>query len=130
MSENQNLEELNVKELIDLSSVDSNFFNHTFFPKTVRMRTPSFLKKVDDLIDSNSRLVSLQMFRGSSKTTRLRLYLARKIAFGQARTVLFIGNSQDKAIHSVKWIKKAIDYNRLYAEAFNLQKGSKWQDTE
>lgn len=125
-----NIEELNVKELIELSSVDSNFFNHTFFPKTVRMRTPNFLKRVDDLIDSNRRLVSLQMFRGSSKTTRLRMYLARKIAFGQAHTVLFVGNSQDKAIHSVKWIKKAIDHNRLFTETFQLHRGSKWQDTE
>lgn len=119
-----------LKELVELGAIDGALFAETFFPKTMRMKSPPYARKVWDALDSNSRLVSLQLFRGSFKTTTCRVFAARRIAYGQARTILWIGKSQDKAIASVRWLRKQIEYNRLFAETFKLRPGGKWQDVE
>lgn len=123
-------EQIDREELIQLAAVDPTFFAHTFFPKAIRQTTPPFLREVDEILDSNHRLISLQMFRGSSKTTRLRVYGARRIAFGLAHTVLWVGKSQEHAIHSLKWLRKQIEHNRFFTETFQLKQGGKWQDVE
>lgn len=123
-------EPVNLRELVELCAVDSVLFAETFFPKTMRMKSPPFAKKVWNKLDSTSRLVSLQLFRGASKTSICRVFGAKKIAYAQARTILWIGKSQDKAIHSVKWLRKQVEFNRLYANTFGLRPGSKWQDIE
>jgi len=120
----------NIKELVELGAIDGVLFAETFFPKTMRMKSPPFARDVWRLLDGNNRLVSLQLFRGASKTTICRVFAARRIAYAQARTILWIGKSQDKAIASVKWLRKQIEYNRLFAETFQLKPGSKWQDIE
>ncbi|HET9132121.1 MAG TPA: hypothetical protein VFO86_14290, partial [Terriglobia bacterium] len=107
---------------------DPEFFYKTFFPKTFRQGTPPFLRRVNDMLDSESRLVSLQLFRGASKTTRLRAYGARRIAYGLARTNLWVGKSQDHAIASVGWLKKQIEHNKLFTNVFGLRAGKKWSD--
>ncbi len=117
-----------LKELVELGAIDGNIFAQTFFPKTMRMKSPPFNKEVWDALDSKSRLVSLQLFRGASKTTTCRVFAARKIAYAQARTILWIGKSQDKSIDSVRWFRKQVEFNRLYADTFQLRPGSKWQD--
>lgn len=122
--------ELTKHELFSLSAVDPTFFNRTFFPKTFRQGTPNFHKEIDQVLEGSGRLVSLQIFRGAAKTSKLRAYGARRIAFGLARTILWVGKSQEHAIHSVNWLKKAIQFNRLYAETFQLSRGKKWQDVE
>lgn len=123
-------EPVNIKELVELCAVDSVLFAETFFPRSMRMKSPPYAKKVWDKLDSTSRLVSLQMFRGSSKTTMCRVFGAKKVAYANARTILWIGKSQDKAIHSVKWLRKQIEFNRFFADTFGLRPGSKWQDIE
>lgn len=123
-------EPIDVKELVELCATDSVMFAETFFPKTMRMKSPPFAHKVWEKLDSTSRLVSLQIFRGGSKTSICRVFGAKKIAYAQARTILWIGKSQDKAIHSVKWLRKQIEYNKLFAGTFGLRPGSKWQDIE
>jgi phage terminase large subunit-like protein len=123
-------EPINVKELVELCAVDSVLFAETFFPKTMRMKSPPFAKKVWEKLDGTSRLVSLQIFRGGSKTSICRVFGAKKIAYAQARTILWIGKSQDKAIHSVKWLRKQVEFNKLFANTFGLRPGSKWQDIE
>lgn len=120
----------NMAELVELGAIDGVLFAETFFPKTMRMKSPPFAREVWDVLDSNSRLVSLQLFRGSSKTTTCRVFAARRIAYGEARTILWIGKSQDKAIASVRWLRKQIEFNKLFSETFKLKPGNKWQDIE
>jgi len=68
--------------------------------------------------------------RDGAKTTKCRIYTAKKIAYGIARTILYIGKSEGHALRSVKWIRKQVQYNKPYAQTFNLKPGSKWQDLE
>lgn len=122
--------EVNIGELVELCAVDSVLFAETFFPKTMRMSSPPYAREVWSALDSAARLVSLQIFRGGSKTSICRVFGAKKIAYANARTILWIGKSQDKAIHSVKWLRKQIEFNRFFADTFQLRPGSKWQDIE
>src|SRR4030095_11766932 len=124
------LDEASLRELVELGAVDGVLFAETFFPKTMRMRSPPFAREIWDVLDSSSRLVSLQLFRGAGKTTTCRVFAARKIAYAQARTILWIGKSQDKAIASVRWLRKQIEFNHLFADTFRLRPGMKWQDIE
>lgn len=123
-------EEMSVAEMVELGAVNSAFFAQAFFPKTVRQRSPEFHTRAWDLLDSTSRLVSLQFFRGGAKTSMSRIFGAKRIAYGNARTILWVGKSQDHALHSVKWLRKQIEYNRKFADTFQLRPGSKWQDVE
>src|SRR5690349_17808672 len=103
--------QVDIKELVELCAVDSVLFAETFFPKTMRMNSPPYARKVWNVLDSTSRLVSLQIFRGGAKTSICRVFGAKKVAYAQARTILWIGKSQEKAIHSVKWLRKQIEFN-------------------
>lgn len=123
-------DETNLSELVELGAIDGVLFAETFFPKTMRMKSPPFAREIWSALDGNNRLVSLQLYRGSGKTTTCRVFAARRIAYAQARTILWIGKSQDKAIASVKWLRKQIEYNRLFSQTFQLRPGSKWQDIE
>lgn len=123
-----NPDTLSRAELFELGAVDPNFFNTTFFPKTFRDPPAPFHAEVDALLDGPGRLKSLQLFRGSSKTTRLRAFGARRIAYGLARTILWVNKAQDGAIESVRWLKKQIEHNQLFRETFSLSQGSKWKD--
>lgn len=121
---------VNIGELVELCAVDSVLFGETFFPKTMRMNSPPYAREVWNALDSTSRLVSLQIFRGGAKTSICRVFGAKRIAYGNARTILWIGKSQDKAVHSVKWLRKQVEFNRFFADTFQLRPGSKWQDVE
>lgn len=118
------------REMMELGAVDSVFFAETFFPKTMRQKSPVFHQRIWDKLDGNDRLVSLQVFRGGAKTSILRVFGAKRIAYGNAHTVLWVGKSQDHALHSVKWLRKQIEHNRRFADTFQLRPGSKWQDAE
>lgn len=122
--------ELTPRELVELGAVDSVFFAETFFPKTMRQHTPAFHRQIWEKLDGNDRLVSLQVFRGGAKTSICRVFGAKRIAYGNAHTILWVGKSQDHALHSVKWLRKQIEFNRRFADTFQLRPGSKWQDVE
>ena len=115
-------------ELIELAGADREFFCQTFFPSTVRQRIPLFHHKIWDLLESSARLVMIQVFRDGAKTSTLRMYTAKRIAFGFSRTILFVGKSQDHAIHSIRWIRKRIEEQGLFAKTFKLTPGTKQQD--
>jgi phage terminase large subunit-like protein len=119
-----------LRELVELGAINGQLFGETFFPKTFRMKSPPFAQEVWDALDSTNRLVSLQLFRGAFKTTTCRVFAARRIAYAQARTILWIGISQDKAIESVRWFRKQVEFNQFYAQTFKLRPGSKWQDIQ
>ena len=119
------------QELVKLCAVNDTLFAKTFFPKTARMESPEFHEKVWTMIGApNSRLVGLWVFRGGAKTSILRMFTAKRIAYGLSHTILYIGRSEGHAARSVKWIRRQVEYNRVYSETFRLKKGDKWQDIE
>lgn len=117
-------------ELLELCAIDSDLFYHTFFPKTARQETPKFHLEIDELLDSTDRLVNIQVFRGGAKTSKLRMYTAKRIAFGIAHTVLYIGKSEGHAIRSINWLRSQVEHNRRFADTFKLKPGRKWQGNE
>lgn len=124
-------EKIDLAELVELCAVDSALFSSTFFPKTARQRSPKFHEDIwCTLEDPLARLVNIQVFRGGAKTSLLRMYTAKRIAYGLAHTILYIGKSEGHAARSVKWLRRQIEYNRLFSQTFGLRKGAKWQDTE
>lgn len=117
-------------ELIELCAVDNELFEKTFFPETVRQKQAHFHPEVWKLLESSARQVNIQLHRGSAKTTKLRLFTIKRIAYGMSRTVLYVGISQEKAIQSISWIRKQIEHNSRFTDTFHLVKGRKWTDTE
>lgn len=124
------VEEVSAKELVELCAVDHELYYRTFFPRAFRQATPPFLKEVDELLWSGSRFVGLRLFRGSSKTTRLRAFTSKRIAYGISHTILFVSASQAHSIKSVEWIRNAVEHNRTWADLFGLRPGNKWTGEE
>ena len=121
---------ISVQEAIQLGAVDPEFFSRTFFPKTARQAMPPFHRKVWAALEGPDRLLNIQMYRGSAKTSIARLCLAKRVAYGMSHTILCVGKSEAHAIRSVKWLRKQIQFNKLFSETFQLKPGSKWQDGE
>lgn len=118
-------------EMVRLCATNSELYAKTFFPKAFRQASPSFAREIwAPLEDPSVRLVNLICFRGSSKTTRLRTFASKRIAYGISRTVLYIGASEKDAIRSVQWLRTQVDQNRLWAQTFGLHPGRKWEETQ
>jgi hypothetical protein len=116
---------------VKLGAVDSRFFAHYFFPKTARTRTPEFHMDMWSGLDSiHYRHFAAEVFRGGAKTSLLRVYTAKRVAYGISNTILFVGKGQDHSVRSVTWLRKAIEFNQRFARAFGLKKGEKWTDVE
>lgn len=121
---------VSLEEAVQLGAVDSVVFSRTFFPKTFRQDTPTFHRHMWDILDSHSRYVNMQVFRDGAKTTLLRTYTAKRIAYNTSRTILYIGKSQGHAARSLLWLQKQIEFNVAYSGTFGLRKGSKWNTDE
>jgi hypothetical protein len=118
-------------ELLKLGAVDSEFYARTFFPNTFRQPSPPFARDLwKPLEDPSARLVNLLCFRGAGKTTRLRTFASKRIAYGISRTVLYVGASERDAIRSVQWLRTQVERNKLWAGTFNLKPGRKWEETQ
>ena len=126
----QPAEVASLQDVVSLAAVDSIFFARSFFPKTVRQESPPFHREVWKLLEEDNRLVNIQVFRGGGKTSLLRIHAAKRIAYGLAHTILYIGRSEGHAVRSVKWLRRQVEYNAGYAKTFGLRPGSKWQDSE
>jgi predicted phage terminase large subunit-like protein len=120
-----------VSELVKLCAVDSELYCRKFFPKTFRQEAPSFAPAMwEPLEDPTCRLVNLLCFRGSGKTTRVRAFASKRIAYGISRTILCISASERHAILTVQWIRTQMEKNRFWAETFGLEPGRKWEETQ
>lgn len=129
-----------VGELLKLCALDNELFCRTFFPNAVRRHSPSYMQDVWKRLENPaSRLVNLRIFRGGFKTTTLRLFAAKRIAYGLARTILYIGASEAHAVRSIQWLKGRIEPLRmadgstrpsLFASIFDLRPGKKWTENE
>jgi predicted phage terminase large subunit-like protein len=122
---------ISANEAMELGAEDPLFFYKTFFPKTCRVDFAPFHTPVSAALETpKCRFINLQMFRGSAKTSLVRMYCARRIAYGMSKTIFLIGASEDHATRSVNWIKSAIDKNERFRSTFHLHRGNKWSETE
>lgn len=117
---------VSVSEVVAHAAEDSIFFCHHFFPKTFRQESPDFHRQIWSLLDNPAaRYINVQVQRDGAKTTLLRAYAAKRIAYGLSRTILYIGASQDKAKSSVGWIKSQVERNKHFTATFGLSKSPK-----
>lgn len=124
-------QKLSVGELVKLAAVDNDLYCRTFFPNTFRQKSPPFSKEIWDVLDNSSvRFGNILAFRGAAKTTRARAFTSKRIAYGMSRTILYIGSSEDAALRSIRWLKRAVERNQLWSGTFGLSRGEKWADNE
>src|SRR5262245_61650989 len=124
-------ETVSTDELIKLCAVDSELYGRVFFPKTFRQESPPFATEMwEPLENPNARLVNLVQFRGGRKTTTLRTFASKRIAYGISRSILYIGASEADAIRSVIWIRNRVDRNKFWSDTFGLRPGRKWEETQ
>lgn len=114
--------EVSIDEIVKLCAVDSLLFPQVFFPQTVRQDSPPAHRKIwEHLDDPSARYLNLLAARGWAKTTMLRLFVAKRIAYDLSRTILYVGASEGHAARSVTWLRGQIERNKLFAETFDLR---------
>ena len=117
------------QEAIRLGATSLTRYGRIFFPKTFRQESPGFHDEIGrSLLTREFRNVAIEVFRDGAKTTLLRTFTSQRIAYGISRTILFVSASQGHSILSLRWIKRQVEHNRLWAQTFRLKKGSKWTD--
>ncbi len=122
-------EGISLKEIISEAAINSVFYGSYFFPKTVRQEAAQFHYEVYAILDNPvNRYVNILLSRDAAKTTLLRLYLSKRIAFGLSRTILYVGASQDKAKQTVGWLKTQVEKNKRWASTFGLTIGKPGTD--
>lgn len=124
-------QELSLTELVQLCAVDSDLFSRMFFPKAFRQPPAPFHKRMWGLLESPQvRFGQLICHRDSAKTTLLRSYTAKRIAYGISKTVLYVGASEAHAIRSIQWLRAQVEKNQAFSTTFGLKPGQKWQENE
>ncbi len=119
-----------VNEIIELGGSDPAFFNHYFFGRTYRQEDPPFQPQIWSILDNPQwRFINLEVFRGGAKTSVLRTLMAKRIAYGLSRTILYIGKSDEHATRSVSWLRKQILFNHRLRDVFGFEKGVKFNDS-
>lgn len=117
------------QEAVRLGATSLSRYGRLFFPKTFRQASPKMHDDIGNaLMNQEYRNVAIEVFRDGAKTTLLRTFTSQRIAYGISRTILFVSASQGHSILSLRWIKRQVEHNRLWANTFRLKKGSKWTD--
>ena len=127
-TESKQLTGVSIAEAIELGAEDNEFYSRTFFPRTVPKALPEFHHDVWDRLESGNRYVSMEIFRDGAKTSLLRLFASKRIAYGISRTIMIVGKGQDHAIRTLRWLKGQVENNKRWAQTFQLERGSKWSD--
>jgi len=123
------METLNeTQELLNLGATDGEFYCRQWFPRAFRDTSPPMHREVWDALEGMNRYVSVEMFRGAAKTTLLRAFASKRIAYAESRTILYVSETQDHAKRSVRWIKRQILHNTAWANFFQLSLGTKKTD--
>lgn len=120
---------VSLDEVIQLGAIDSIFFNQIWFPKTFRQAPALFHPEIYKILDNpQARYINIQVCRDGAKTTILRAYSAKRIAYGLSRTILYVAQNETKAKQSVGWLKHQIETNTMFCSTFGLNKGKPWSD--
>ena len=94
------------EEILNLGALDGEFYCAQWFPKAARQKTPPFHKEIWTALEGGLRYVSVEVFRGGAKTTMLRMFTSKRIAYGESRTIMYVSESQDHAKRSVRWMRR------------------------
>jgi len=120
-----------LSEEIDLCALDTMYYAHRFFPKAFRQESALFHPEIfRRLEDPSQRYVAIKVARDGAKTTCLRAFASKRIAFGISRTIVFVGKSEEAAMKSVDWLRRAVMYNHEWRETFGLEKGEQWSGSQ
>jgi hypothetical protein len=120
---------LSAQELLHLAAEDNQFYCAHWFPKAFRTAFPDFEDELwYELEHPDHRYCAIMLARGFAKTTRLRAFTSKRIAYGISRTILFVSESQDHAKRSVRWLKRQVMFNKAWADFYQLRLGSKKTD--
>jgi predicted phage terminase large subunit-like protein len=123
--------DISINDVVQLAAVDDVFFARTFFRRTARFESPpAHIKMWNTLNNPHIRYGNLRCFRGAAKTSILRMFTAKRVAYALSRTILYVGASEPHAVRSIQWLRSAIERNRFFADTFRLRPGRKWTDTE
>lgn len=118
-------------ELALLCAEDNELYARTFFPRTVRQASPAFHSVCWDTLDNpNARYCCFWIFRDGAKTSLLRLFASKRIAYAVSHTILYIGKSEGLAVRSTRWLRRQVEFNTRWAQFYRLRAGAKWQDHE
>lgn len=120
--------QLSPVEAVQLGAQSLRMFGRLFFPKTFRQDSPEFHDEIGAELYSDHRFNGFEVFRGGAKTSLLRVFTAQRVGYAISRTIMYVSVSQAHAVHSVRWLKRQVMFNRQFAETFQLQKGDKWTD--
>ena len=131
---------LSIDDLVQLCAVDSQLFCTTFFPKAARQPPAPFHADIwRHLNDPSRRYLNLVCFRDSAKTTLLRMFTGRRVAYNVSKTILYVSASEAHAARSIRWLRARIEpkmgaggveKKEFFAQTFGLRPGAKWTDTE
>lgn len=115
--------------MVDLCAADDQLYCRTFFPRTYRQDFPEWHEDVVGLLEHpDHRYVGLKMYRGSAKTTRVRTFASKRIAYAISNTIIIVGNAQKHAGFSLKWLRMQVLHNRKWADTFGLRPGDTFND--
>ena len=115
-------------ELLNLSALDGEFYCRQWFPRAFRNASAPMHAEAWHALEGGWRYVDIEFFRGAAKTTLLRAFASKRIAFAESRTILYVSESQDHAKRSVRWLKRQVLYNTEWANFFQLSLGTKKTD--
>lgn len=116
------------KEAVKLGAMSLRAFGRIFLPRTFRQNSPEFHDIIGQALYSPLRFNAFEVFRGGAKTSLLRTFTAQRVAYAISRTIMYVSVSQAHAVHSIRWLKRQVEHNRVLADTFQLQKGGKWTD--
>lgn len=120
---------LSLDEVIELGAVDDVFFNQIWFPKTFRQDPALYHPEIYHILnDPANRYINIQVCRDGAKTTILRAYSAKRVAYGLSRTILYVALNEAKGKQSVGWLKHQIETNTRFCQTFGLSRGKPWSD--
>src|ERR1700740_1733284 len=102
---------LSPDELVQLCAIDNELFENHFFTKTTRQVNAPFHKEWWSLLEDLSiRYLNLVAFRDSAKTSKLRLFTAKRVAYNLSKTILYVGASEAHAARSIRWLRSRIEF--------------------
>lgn len=118
--------ELSIDEAVALAAVDNEFYCTHWFPKAFRQACPEFHKDIWENLESPARYVGLMVFRDGAKTTVLRAFISKRVAYATSRTIVIVGKSEDAACKTLDWIRRRVAFDTRWTSAYGLKRGEIW----
>lgn len=122
------LEQISAKEAVQIGATSLVKYGHLFFPRTFRQKSPEIHEAIGRAFYGPDRFNAFEIFRDGAKTSIARVYTSQRIAYAISRTIMFVSASQEHSKHSVRWVRRQVEYNKRWSQTFGLTQGSKWTD--